>query len=240
MGAALLPVDVGGEVVPPAQQRGLEFKHRRARRSEGDVVERPVLETVGGPDRKWPRERAEPEERGVEEMRSEVREDSGAPVAPGRVANVARRAVAVKHPAEVDLPEDARLDGLFHPDEMRLESVVVGRVADDPRLGGAGGEPLERRLGGGEQRLFHQDVLPVGQQVVEDVHLDVVGRADEGRFVGVQRHLLHRGVLRAPINRVRGGDHVRPGDGQALPPLDAEADDDHPHRGGLSLSTLPS
>src|SRR5438094_5086328 len=94
------------------------------------MIERAVLETIRRKDLERRGGLSEPEQRGIEQVRSKIGKDAGPLVAPRRIAHEARGSVSVKHPEIVDPTQLSRVDRLLHPHEMRLESVVVRGVAN--------------------------------------------------------------------------------------------------------------
>src|ERR1700694_227693 len=94
---AALGEHVAGEVIAPGKQRHLELELRPGRaRADDDVVGRAILEASRENHFERGAQIAEPEIRGVEKMRYEVGQHSGAGVAPCRIAHQAGGAVAVE------------------------------------------------------------------------------------------------------------------------------------------------
>src|ERR1700758_3824829 len=89
-----------------------------------------ILEPVGGPHRESCIESAKPEECRIEEMRPKVGQHAGAAIAPRRIPDIAGRAIAIKHSAEIYPSQRSGLDCLPHTDEVRLEAMIVGCVAN--------------------------------------------------------------------------------------------------------------
>ena len=111
---------------------------------------------------------------------------------------------------------------------MRLEAVIVGRVADGAMVPG---KPIELRQILGcvaEQRLFHQQVLAVLQQVAQNPQFDAVGSAHQRRIVIINRHLLDAFIPGIGMNRIHRGDRLVPGYGKTLLALDSQTNDDDP------------
>ena len=196
--AALLGEDVAGEVVAPGEQRHLELEPGAPfRADDDDVVGRRFSKQLADDStRKSSPCSSEPEERGVEQVRAEVRQHAGALVAPRRVADQPRGAVAVEHAAAIDLAEHARADRVAHAHEVRLEAVVVGRVADRALLAGDAFEPRDV-LVVARPRAASRPARAcrgrAGSSRSSDLRL--VGRADERRVVAVERHVSDRPVV---------------------------------------------
>jgi hypothetical protein len=106
--------------------------------------------------------------------------------------------------------------------------MVVGRVAGHTVRDGELPEAGKRLVLVGKQRLLHQDVLAVRQEVLEKRCLLAIGHADESRVVRVARHVLDRPVVRPGDDGIDRRHGIRPGDLQPLPALDPQADDHHP------------
>src|SRR5271166_344063 len=130
MRTAVLAVDICREMVAPAHQRDLHLEHRRAAGSKYQMIVSQVFEAVGRPHRELRIDLPEPEERRIEKMRAKVGQHAGATIAPGRIPDIAGRAVAVEHPAQIDPPQYTRIEHLPHADKVRLEAVIVGRIAN--------------------------------------------------------------------------------------------------------------
>ena len=112
---------------------------------------------------------------------------------------------------------------------MRFKTVVVRGVADRPVGLGEGFEAEQRLLGFRDDRLFDQQVLPIRQQVLKDWQLGLVRRADHGRVIGAERHVLNPAVGRLREDRVDDAHRVRAGKLVTLAALHAHADDEHSH-----------
>ena len=139
------------------------------RTGEHDMVGRAILEAAAGDDPEILADFAEPELRGVEEMRAEVRQNASALVAPFRFPHEPRRAVAVEHPAMIERAQLSRkrshracARNAARSDDCRRRSRRrrcfwrwLRAVRSSPR----------RR----PERLLHQDMLAVAQQVVEEL-----------------------------------------------------------------------
>ena len=134
---------------------------------------------------------AEPESRRIEQMRAEIRQNAGALVAPGRIAHQPRRAVAVEHAAVIERAERAAAIDVAHAHEMRLEAVIVGGVADRAVL--LARERSSRLIDSSSarpQRLLHQHVLAVAEQVLEHLDLRLVGNAGQHGVVAAERNVF--------------------------------------------------
>src|SRR5262249_13202967 len=121
--------DIKRKRVPPRYEADLAVDGGWSIRSKCAVIEGAVLETVTGPTEKWPHARATQEQGEVQQVRSKGREHPEALVPPGRVAVVARGAIAGEEPRQVDAPQCARGEQLFELDDVRLEPVIVSSLA---------------------------------------------------------------------------------------------------------------
>src|SRR5438105_15454352 len=65
----------------------------------------------------------------------------------------------------------------------------------------------------------------------------MIGRADEGRFVAVQRHIFQRLVVGIRRQGIDGRRHVRAGDGATFASLHSNANDQAAHAYGTRFST---
>ena len=172
----------------------------------------------------------EPEATGVEEMRAEIGQHAGALIAPGGIAHQPRRAVAVEHAAGIDRTELAAGDQVPHPHEMRLETVIVGGIANDAI---AARQRLERRDFAfvlRPQRLLDQHVFAIADAVGEDIDLGLVGDAGQDGVIVRERNVHDRPVARLLVDRIDRRDKVGAGDPAALVTLNSEARDHDPHR----------
>src|SRR5439155_9947934 len=105
------------------------------------------------------------EPRGVEQMRAQVGQDAGALVSPDRVTHESRSSVAIKHATLVNAAQLSRLEQAFHTDEVRLEAMVVGGIADDALGPRKVLKPLDLPVLGSPERFLYQHMLAVGQQI---------------------------------------------------------------------------
>ena len=99
--------------------------------------------------------------------------------------------------------------------------MVVGGVTHRARAARARLEVAQLPLGLGEQRLLDEDVLAVGEQMLEHLHLGLVRHADEGRIVAVERDLANVAIVGFRRYGVDDGNHVIGGDAAALATLNA-------------------
>src|SRR5215472_10228929 len=109
---------------------------------------------------------------------------------------------------------------------MRLETMIVGDVANRLLLARRALKAHQCALLFGNKRLFDQDVFAVTNQIVEDRDLGRIRDADQCRVEGIERYLekiAERGVRMANIDR---GNAVIPGDAPPLLPLDTEPNHD--------------
>src|SRR6266849_7603338 len=129
-------------MVTPAEQRHLQFELRLGFiRGEHDMVGRAILEAAARYDANVLADVAEPELRGVEEMRAEVRQNARALVAPLGLSHQPRRTVSVEHAAVIERAKRAVHDRVAHPHKMRLKAVIVGDIAERALLSRRGLEP---------------------------------------------------------------------------------------------------
>ena len=170
-------------------------------------------------------------------MRAEVGQHAGAAIAPGRIPDVTRRAVAVEHPAQIDPSQCARFDHFLHAHEVGLETVIVGRVANTPSGPRKRGQTLQHAGSGSKQWLFHQHMLAVVEQVGQQLELGVVRRADQRRIVVGWRHIGDLTVIRLAVDRIDARHRIRPGDGATFSPLNAQSGDDNSHAYSRRRST---
>src|SRR3954471_11045280 len=98
---------------------------------DDDMIRSAVLEAVNTHELEPVFDIPEPEATGVEEMRAEIGQHARALIAPGRIAPQPRRAIAVEHAAGIDRTEFAAGDEVAHAYEMRLETMIVGGIAND-------------------------------------------------------------------------------------------------------------
>src|SRR5262249_58160007 len=94
------------------------------------MVRRAVFEPAARDDANVLADIAEPELRRIEEVRAEIRQNARTLVPPLGLAHQPRRPVSVEHAAVIERTERSSRDGLAHPHEMRLETVVVPDIAD--------------------------------------------------------------------------------------------------------------
>src|SRR5437879_10757242 len=87
-----------------------------------------VLEATGEMHLKIAAQIAEPERRGIEQMRTQVRQNASPLVAPRRFAHQAGRPVSVEHSAMVRLHQRYGGDDLLHAQVVRLETMYEGGV----------------------------------------------------------------------------------------------------------------
>ena len=201
------------------------------RRREHDVVRAAVLETVRRHDGKFIADVAEPEARRIEHMRAEVVEDAGAPIAPLGIAHKPRRAVAVEHAAAIDCAERAGRDEVAHAHEMRLEAVIVGDVEHHAFCARLLLEAFQRRLVRPPQRLFDKRVLAVGDADSRAVRpLAQSGTQSSAASNESSGDLAQVPKVGFGIADIHGADEIGPREAPALVTLDAEPDDDDPHR----------
>ena len=67
------------------------------------------------------------------------------------------------------------------------------------------------------------------EQIGQKLKLGRIGRAHQGCVVGVERHLGECPEAGVGVDRIDARHHVRAGDGEALPTLDAETDNNDAH-----------
>ena len=116
-------------------------------------------------------------------MTPEVGENPQARVAPRRVSHIARGAIAVKKLNLVNLPEPAGRQFALEPDDMRFETVIVSGVTDDLISFSQSFQLVQTVSGVAQQRLLHQHMFFVGEQVRQNFRFGIVRRADQGRLV---------------------------------------------------------
>ena len=84
----------------------------------------------------------------------------------------------------------------MHPDDMRLETVVVCRVIDHASGTRQALEPVDLPVVTGPERVLDQYVLAVLQEIGQSLHLGAVGNAHERGVVAGDRHLLEVAIIR--------------------------------------------
>src|SRR5437667_6337726 len=136
-----------------------------------------VLEAAGEMHLKIAAQIAEPESRGIEQMRTQVWQNASSLVAPRRFAHQAGRAVSVEHSAVVRLPQRSGGDELAHAQVVRLETMVVSGVANGLVVARKPSEALDVLIARCPQGFFHQDVLALREQVFKQLQLRLVGGA---------------------------------------------------------------
>ena len=194
------------------------------------MVGRAVLEPVAGDELERVGEITEPEPSRIEQVRAEIGQHARSLVAPRRVAHQSRGAVAVEHTAAEDAPELPRGDEVAHPDEMGLEAVIVGGIADRAIVVR---QPLQTEdvvIRRGEQRLLDEHVLAVREQPCQHLDFGLVRNAGERRVVIVQRHVLDSTVACLAVHRVDAAGEVVAGDAAALRALHSHPYHRHAHR----------
>src|SRR5262245_50566233 len=120
---------------------------------------------------------------------------------------------------------------------MRLEPVVVSRVADRPVPAGQSGEVVECNGIIRKKGLLDQNMLPMFEEIREKRNLGCVRRADERRVIRIEGDVFQPAIGCLRNDRIDRGDDAWPGVGLALPALNAEADDDHLHANWTRFST---
>jgi hypothetical protein len=113
------------------------------------------------------------------------------------------------------------------PSNVRLETVVVRRVTDSPLFGGQRFQ-LAEAVGFRKQRFLDHHMLALPQEPEKQVDFGRVRRADAGGVVPLRRHVAHVAVVGGE-DWIDGGDDIGSRVAQALPPLDAEADNYKAH-----------
>ena len=107
--------------------------------------------------------------------------------------------------------------------------MVVSRVAHHAAPARQPREGLERPFVRREERLLHQDVLAVLEQLGQELRLGGIGHADQRSVVRLRSHVLECAEIGVCDARIHRRDHVGAGHLPALPALDPEPDDDHAH-----------
>src|SRR3954454_21630610 len=193
------------------------------------MIGRPVFKTI---DRNKPKiitQIAEPEACRIEKVRTEIKQDPGTRIAPGRVPHEAGGTIAVEHAATVDLAEYAGPNKVAHPHEMRFKSMVVSRVADRAAPARRAFE-FQQFVGAGRlQRLLDQHVLAVIEQIPENLELRGIWRADCRGRVAINRHITNIPPIGLSEVGINSPDGVAPGNPLPLSTLDPIADDDNLH-----------
>jgi hypothetical protein len=173
--------DVGAKAVAPRQERDLEVERRKpVFEAEAKVIERAVLEAVRPPHLHRGFSATEKEDAPVQQVRAQVGEHSKALVAPARVSHVSSGSVAVGEAGQVDRTELPTVEQLLEAEDVRLETMVVRGVAGGAVRHGQLAEPGQRLVLVREHRLFHQDVLAVRHEILEQRRLLAIRHADEG------------------------------------------------------------
>src|SRR5215831_9545001 len=107
-------------MIAPTEQRHFQLELWLGLvRGEHDMVGRAIFEAAARYDANVLADVAEPELRGVEKVRAQIRQNARALVAPLRFTHQPRRTVSVEHPAVIERAKRAAHDRVAHPHEMR-------------------------------------------------------------------------------------------------------------------------
>ena len=112
---------------------------------------------------------------------------------------------------------------------MRLETMVVGGVADRAVLPRQRRQPLNLAIVFRPQRLFDQNVLAPAEEIIQHGNLRLVGYADQCRVVTVKRCIFDAPIFRFAVDGVNRGDKIATRDAATLLPLHTKAGNDHAH-----------
>ncbi len=158
----------------------------------------------------------------------EIGEDAQPFVAPGRIADIARRPVAVKESGQVNPAEALRLQNGFHVRDMRFEAMVVGGVTGSLVRAPSAMQFLNL-LRAAQQRFFDQRMFAVAEQVAQNGEFCLVRNADKRGVIRLERHFLDRLVIGTLRHRIDDRHHLISGDRAALAALHPETDDRESH-----------
>src|ERR1700722_19924249 len=120
-----------------------------------------VFEAISGDDREFIADIAEPESCRIENVRSEIVENTGTLIPPIRIAHQPCRAVAIEHPAAIDRAQRTGRDELAHPHEMWLKTMIISGVEDDSLLPFPLFQIAQSRIVFRDQWLLNQRMLAV-------------------------------------------------------------------------------
>src|SRR5208337_1326299 len=94
------------------------------------MIGRPILKAICGIDLEFVFQISEPESARVEKMRAEILQHACAVVPPSRFTHEASGSIPIKHSARIDATEHTGRHQVAHAHEMRLETVIIGGIAD--------------------------------------------------------------------------------------------------------------
>ena len=112
---------------------------------------------------------------------------------------------------------------------MRFKTVIVGGITNDPIPLRQFLQFLQAVLRVAQQRLFHQDMPFIGEQVGQNFRLGHVRRAHQSCLIRIERRLFDGLELRLRIERVNRGDEIGTRHFRPLLTLVAQTDDDDFH-----------
>src|SRR5436309_2728070 len=180
------------------------------------------------PDLKVAPESTEDEAGQVDEMRRHVLEHA-VPAVPPRAHQVGGGPVAVEHANSIDATHAAAVEMTLERPDVGPEPEVVRRVPHSPALPRTPGQ-IRRDFEIEDQRLLDEDVFAEIQEILEQLHLDVVGHGQDGRLVAGRVTLGSRTVVRRGIERIDRGHAPLAQDRLPFGPDVAVPDEEVPHR----------